>query len=85
MTTITMTVTHNGTTYPLHRMAWYQVRPDGTTTGSLLAVIGGQVIATPDQAKEWFNDGRRRAMAKDDSTYELAPLDEVTERLGHAR
>ena len=85
MTTITMTVDYNGTTYPLHRMAWYRVSADGTTTGALCAVIGDQVIATPDQTKEWFNDGRKRAIAKDDSTYELAPLDEVTERLGHAR
>lgn len=64
MTTITMTVEYNGTTYPLHRMAWYQISADGTTTGSLLAVVGSHVIATPDQAKDLLRRDPRHLLRR---------------------
>ena len=39
---------------------------------------------TPEQAKDFTHYGKRRAIAKDDCTYELAPLAEIHERMGHA-
>ena len=41
-------------------------------------------LTTPEQAKEFTHYGKRRAIAKDDCTYELAPLAEIHERMGHA-
>ena len=82
--TITLTAEYQGETYPLARMGWYRVRPDGVTIGVVLAASSGHILTTPEQAKEFTHDGKRRAIAKDVCTYELAPLDEIHERMGAA-
>ena len=82
--TITLTAEYQGETYPLARMGWYRVRPDGVTIGVVLAASSGHTLTTPEQAKEFTHYGKRRAIAKDDCTYELAPLVETHERMGHA-
>lgn len=84
MSAITMTVEYQGRTYPLSRMGWYQVRPDGVTIGVVVAATSTRTLTTPEQAREFTHDGKRRAIAKDVCTYELAPLDEVHERMGAA-
>lgn len=54
-TTLQLTVTLDGTNYPLSSCRWIRTTPNGCATGSLL----GDAVTTPEAAAAEFTPNRR--------------------------
>jgi hypothetical protein len=80
MTTKTsgLTVVVGGQPVPLDDCGWIQRRPCGCIVAAVVAVVGGQVIATAQQAHEHLNRTKRERTAAEREGITVATTELIT-------